>query len=298
MPAYQIFIFLTVHLPNEGGQITDILYAALNGAYGIVNGGSLFVTEPLLIISSILSFGIIIWGIFAFNVNKTIKNRDIFFATFLFLLITFLLLALTGITGKYRNAIFLSLPLYFVVALCLDKLKLLKFNLFYLLTIILSCLQGYYHVHQNTNTNKRSYNLPVNELIEYIEGDLDLKDKYDFKEKIALTSDPSIEFALKSKGVNVLFIRDFDNIASVENYILNLPSPIIVYLIKTYRGSLGKAKYNNYVNIFSNIGIKNKDVLNIGYDRHYKVKNRLVGGQYRPKEVPPYNIQIERGISK
>ena len=286
MTAYQIFVFLTVHLAGKGSQTSGILNSALNGAYGIVNGGSLFVVEPLLVISSILSFGIIIWGTYTFNVNKTIKNRDIFFATFLFLLITFLLLALTGIGGKYRNNIFLSLPLYFVVALCFDKFKLLKFNLLYLLIIMISCSQGYYHLLQKTNTSKRSYNLPVNELIQYIEDDLD--------EKVVLTIDPSIHFALKSEGINVLDASDFNKLELMKNYILNLPYPCTIYLIKTYQGSLDNTLYNNYINLFSSLGIKTKEKFTFGYDKHYKVKNKLPGN--KPK-VLPYYIQIERSIS-
>lgn len=284
LTAYQVFIFLNVHVKNKDDQISSILSSALNGAYGIVNGGSVFIVEPALVVFSIISFGFLTWGLFSFNTSKT-KNRNAFFAVFVFLLINYMLFVILGIAGKYRNVIFLSLPFYFIVTLCLDRSKVKKINAIYLLTITLLTSQAYYNLLQHTNTGKGSYNLPISELITYLQGEKSEK-------KIIITTDPSINYSLKSQGFKVLYLKEFNNIDSLHNSIRNLPGSTKVYLIKTYPGSLSSGLYNDFINTFPTLCIKHDENANFGYDKYYKIKNKLPGN--RP-EVEPYFIQIEKG---
>ncbi len=280
LAGYQIYIFLTVSINNSAGQMSSLLNATLNTIFGVLNGGSVFIANPLFIFSAILTGIIILFTIKGLSAKKQINDFS-FKQSFIFLIALLLLVIISGLGGKYRNVIAFSIPFYFIVSygfifVSSVKLKRIYLAIFFLLSILSS-----FNLITHTDTAKVSYNKPINQLKNILA---------DSKNKVILTYDPAIYNNLKLDGYKVYFlVRSYRDIKFSKD--------TEIYLLTTYQGALTTPQYEK-INILYNKILKtmyHEKSIEIGYDKYYKIKNLLLGNA--PKMIG-VEVLVKHGIVK
>ncbi len=183
LSGYQIYVFLTVHLQNRSSQLYDFFNSFLNAAYGIINGGSVFIAEPIFIIFSIFTLIVMVIGFKNLWVEKTVSLQ--FKQSITLLASVILLMILTGISGRYRNNLALIIPFFFVISSLLAYVKSINIKRIYVFSAIILSIVSTHNLLTRTNTAKNSYNLPLVELNNLISNP---------QGKLIVTYDPSIYF--------------------------------------------------------------------------------------------------------
>ena len=275
LSIYQIYVFFTIHLHNKGSQVSDILNSSLNAVYGVLNGGSIFIADPIFLTFSVFTLVIIVIGFKNMFIEKT--NSSLFTQSITLLAILLLLMILTGVSGKYRNNIALSIPFFFILSYLFTYIKYINIKRIYILFTIILSIVSISNLVTHTNTSKNSYNMPISELnnlLEYPQG------------KLIVVYDPATYFEFLNKGYKILNISNHYNNLDV----INISKGTDVYLIQTYQGSLSNKKYKSILSLYGMI-IKNIDTYKtekIGIDRYAGIKNKLPGGRPKIDEVQMY----------
>ena len=268
---YQIYIF--INLPNKALQTPDFISSLLNAVYGIVNGGSVFLASPVFLFTTCATLIIIVLGLKAALVdNKAVSQ--VFKKSMVLFAVLFVLMIITGVAGKYRNNIALSIPFYFIVTYFFMKIKNKKIKLTYLFSILTLSTVTVFNLVTHQNTAKNSYNMPVYELSTFLNKP---------HNKLIVTHSPAIYFNLVNKKYKVLSLYPWPPDKSK----IVIEKNTYVYLIKTYQGSLNNKHHAKILKLYKKIincmhTVYKKD---IGKDKYYKIKNKLAGNKPKIEHV-------------
>ena len=201
--SYQIFIFLTVQIYNKEGQISSFFSSFFNFIYGVINGGSVFIADPFFLFFSIITLVIMILGF-----NALVKQRiDISIPvrkSFVLLLGMAILMILSGVSGKYRNNIGLSIPFYFILASLIEAVKDINIKRLYIFSAVMISVISAHNLVTRHNTSKNSYNLPVTQFSDMLKED-------QTNRKVVFTHEPALKFHLKNRKYNVHDLHDKNN---------------------------------------------------------------------------------------
>jgi len=271
--AYQIYVFLTVHIHNKESQISNLINSIPNAVYGVINGGSVFLADPVFLVFSLLTLIIIISGLKAvLTSNKT--NSPLLIQSIVLFVGLLTLMIITGVSGKYRNNIALSIPFYFIISYFLVTIKNINIKRIYLFFGFIVSIISIFNLVMHQNTAKNSYNMPVAKLAIFLQNP---------NNKIIFTYDPVTYFYLKNQKYNVQYLLD------------KLPERTIdkrtnIFLIKTYQGSLDDNLYGKILKKYGAIAACMRKVHReeIGIDKYYKIKNKLPGGRPKMNRVQMY----------
>ena len=278
LSAYQIYIFIMVHMHHKGSQVSNILNSTLNAIYGIMNGGSVFLADPAFLLFSFFTFIIIVLGL------KTILTSDkatnpLFIQSVVLFVVLFTLMVITGVAGKYRNNIALSIPFYFIISYFLVHLKNINLKRAYIFAALILSIISVFNLTARQNTAKNSYNQPLVQLGVLLQNP---------NEKIIVTYDPATYFYFENKGYKIHYL------------LTELPETIIekgtsVYLIKTYQGSLSNQNYERVLQLYGKITNCMQKIWKeeIGIDKYYKIKNKMPGKRPKINQVQMHVIHGE-----
>ncbi len=278
LSTYQIFIFLTVHMQNKASQVSDIFNSTLNAIYGVLNGGSVFIADPIFLIFSIATLLIIIIG-FKNMLMKRNAINPLLVQSIVLLLVLISLMILTGVSGKYRNNIALSIPFYFILSYLFAYIKSTNIKRIYIVIVLLLSTVSVFNLATHTNTSKNSYNMPISGLDKLLEDP-------NTKRNLIFTYDPTTFFYFSTKGYNVYYLLN-------DQEELNISKGTNIYLVQTYQGSLSNQKYKRVLNLYGVIS-DDMDIVKesrIGIDKYFNIKNKLPGNRPKIDQVQMYVFQ-------
>ncbi len=276
LSLYQIFIFLTVHIQNKDGQVSNILNSALNAIYGILNGGSVFIADPIFLIFSIATLLIIIIGFKNMLIEKKAIS-PLLLQSIVLLLTLISLMIFTGLSGKYRNNIALSIPFYFTLSCLFFYIKNASIKRGYIVIVLLLSVVSVFNLVTHTNTSKNSYNMPITKLHKILKNP---------KGKLIFTYDASTLFYFSTSGYDVVYLlKDQEE--------MNISKGTDIYLVQTYQGSLSDQKYMRVLSLYEIIsdGMDIIKTSKIGVDKYSNIKNMLPGGRPKINQVQMYIFQ-------
>ena len=276
LSAYQIFVFLTLKLQGKSSQVSDLLNSALNSVYGVVNGGSVFIADPIFLVYVFFTLFIIAIGFKNVFIEKKINPLLLQSITLLIVMIT--LMIITGVGGKYRNSIALSIPFYFIIAYIFSYINNVNIKRAYIAIVLLLSIASVINLVSHSNTSKNSYNMPIAKLEKLISHP---------ENKLIVTYEPTIDFYFSNKGYDVYFLRE-------ERDPINISKDMEVYLVKTYQGSLSNDRFKRALSLFKKISsqINHQKIERLGFDKYSNIKNKLPGG--RPK-IDSFQMHVVHG---
>ncbi len=274
--SYQIYIFFDIHLNNNQGQTSSLLSSIFNVAYGIVNGGSVFIANPYFFAFVILIFLVVISGLSNYSQNRPLVITQ----SLILILVMSLLMIISGIGGKYRNSISLSVPFYFTISYFFSCVKQATFRKICFVSALLLSVVSVINLVTRSNTGKNSYNLPIFELFQLIGNS---------KNKIIVTYDPTIYFHFSSKNYKTYYVSNVKSRLSIDK-------GQYVYLIKTYQGSINDDRYEEILQLYKDVSrcFQESNTLDIKKDKYYRIKNILPGD--RPQITNPFLVSVQFGL--
>jgi len=274
LSASQIFFFITVHMHNKESQVSSALNSFLNAIYGILNGGSVFIADPIFLLFSIFTFLILIFGFKRIFIYRKEGINFFLLQNVGFLMILSFLMITTGVSGKYRNNIALSIPFYFIVSYFFYYIKNKKFKYIYLALALVLSVESTYNLISHANTSKNSYNMPIAKLEKRI---------LPSNKNLIFSHDPVISFYFSTKGYKV-----YDLARDKEDKVI--PKDTNLYLVKTYQGSLSDQEYQKIVSLYKSISNKIDELKKekVGIDRYANIKNKLPGNRPKIDQVQIY----------
>ena len=80
------------------------------------------------------------------------------------------LIIITGISGKYRNVIALSIPFYFIISYFLTYIKSVNIKRVYLFSALILSVISVFNLITHQDTTKNSYNLPISKLTAFLKN--------------------------------------------------------------------------------------------------------------------------------
>lgn len=271
LSAYQIYIFITVHMLNRSAQIQGFSKSLFGAIYGIMNGGSVFIANPILVLFSVLTLWVMVSGLKKIRLNLT--TVDTIYAQSVLLLVTlFVLMVITGVGGVYRSSIGLSIPFYFLMAYFLMSIKNINFKRLYLSVAFLLTCTSVFNLVARENTAKNSFNMPTSRLNQLLDNP---------HNKIAVTYDRVTNFYLTSQKYDVQYYVFGRPVKKI------VPKGTEVYLVRTYQGVLGNRIYNQVLQSYARIEkcLENVRKVELGKDKYHKIKNRLRGKKPRVSQA-------------
>ena len=155
---YQLFLFIPVYANSKGSQNLEVIASTLSALYGFVNGGSVFLTNPVLIFFSFFTLIIMVLGIKTILANNKAIDLTIIQSIVLFIGLI-LLMIITGVSGKYRNVIALSIPFYFIISYFLTYIKSVNIKRVYLFSALILSVISVFNLITRQDTAKNSLNL-------------------------------------------------------------------------------------------------------------------------------------------
>jgi hypothetical protein len=292
--SYQIYNFLHVHINNSAIQRYNIIYSMLNSVSAMYNGGTVFFVDTISVVQMLICIVLTLY-IFLKYGHLNDKQKKFIFPIIFFLVITFVIMVLSGIGGKYRNGLFLNIIFIFIVSYFFQFIKK-EFKLLILLIGVIFITISLYNLIFHINTAKNSFNLPVNRVINLISN---TRNKDLENDIFIFTHDPSLEFELKRKNYKVLSLNYLNN----ENKSYLAKKGDFIFLIETYQGSIGKQQYKEIKQINSFLiekCVKDIKVVNFGYDKNYKFKSWIakILSKRVPIKLPEYLVVLKYGIVK
>ena len=274
LSTYQIFVFLTVHVQNKANQVSNLLNSTLNTMYGVLNGGSVFISSSLFILYVIATLFIIVVGFK--NVFFEKKINPLLWQSICLLAVMVILIVITGVGGKFRNSIALSIPFYFIIAYIFSYIKNVNIKRAYIIIVLLLSIVSTFNLVTRTNTSKNSYNMPITMLNKLLLSP---------ENKLLITYDPVTFFYFFNRGYSVHYL-----LKNLE--LKNISQGTNVYLIKTYQGALSNEKYKSVLNLYKKISnvMDNKKIDKLGTDKYSNIKNKLRGNKPEIDSVQMYVI--------
>ena len=274
LSAYQIFVFLTVHIQNKESQTADLLNSVLNAIYGVMNGGSVFIADPFFLLYTIATLLIIAVGFKNVFIEK--KENPLLWQSVGLLAVMITLMVITGVSGKYRNNIALSIPFYFIIAYIFSYIKNVNIKRAYIIIVLLLSIVSVFNLVTHTNTSKNSFNTPISILDKLLSSS---------ENKLLITYDPTIYFYFSNKGYKIYYLLE-------DQESMNISQDTDVYLVKTYQGSLSNTKYKRVLSLYkttSNV-MDDKKTDKLGTDKYSNIKNKLPGNRPKINSVQMYVV--------
>ncbi len=274
LSAYQIFVFVTVHMQNKENQLFNLLNSALNAIYGVMNGGSVFIADPFFLLYAIATPFIIAVGFKNIFIEK--KASPLLWQSIGLLTVMITLMVITGVSGKYRNNIALSIPFYFVIAYMYSYIKNVNIKRAYIIIVLLLSIVSVFNLVTHTNTSKSSYNLPISILDKLLSSS---------ENKLIVTYDPTTYFYFSNKGYKIYYL-----LRNVES--MNISQDTDVYLVKTHQGSLSNEKHKRFLSLYKTISnvMDDKKTDKLGTDKYSNFKNKLPGNRPKVDSVQMYVV--------
>ena len=81
-----------------------------------------------------------------------------------------LLMIITGVSGKYRNVIALSIPFYFIISYFFTYIKSVNIKRVYLFSALILSVISVFNLITRQDTAKNSYNLPISKLSVFLQN--------------------------------------------------------------------------------------------------------------------------------
>ena len=268
---YQLFIFIEVYAQNIESQTLGVIASTLSAIYGFLNGGSVFPANPVLIFFSFFTLIIMVLGIKTILANN--KAIDLTIIQSIVLFVGFIsLMIITGISGKYRNVIALSIPFYFIISYFITYIKSVNIKRVYLFSALILSVISVFNLITHQDTTKNSYNLPISKLSVFLQNP---------NNKFVITYDYATYFYLKNKNYDFRMLQ------------YEYPKRIIekgtsIYLIRTYGGSLRDQQSKEVSQLYEKIErcMQKVHKKEIGIDKYYMIKNKLADIDKKTKKNP------------
>ena len=274
LSGYQIFVFLTVHVQNKAGQVSNLLNSVLNTMYGVINGGSVFIANPLFLLYAIATLFIIVVGFKNVFVEK--KANPLLWQSTCLLVVLVILMVITGVGSKFRNNIALSIPFYFIIAYIFSHINNVNIKRAYIVIVLLLSIVSTFNLVTRTNTSKNSYNLPITMLDKLLSSP---------ENKLVITYDPVTFFYFMNKGYDIHYLLE-------DHESKNILQDTDVYLIKTYQGPLSNTQYKKVLSLYKIISnvMDDKKIDKFGNDKYSNIKNKLPGNKPKIDNVQIYVV--------
>lgn len=271
----QFSVFLNIHLKESSSQFQS----TQNNILGVLI--SLFSNQGIFPISILGILLILSFSIIYLTESKTIfkKNNPIFSIPYFG---SSLIFVFSGIAGKFRNLLILVPWQMLWTSISIFRRK--KYSLVYKLAIAIILtgnIVGLYNVIMHEDTTKNSWNIPINEIVNFVDKNSLAKDKI-----LIYSHDPIITWTLQNKGYE---LRSPYNLKKE----IATTTPINIIIIETYQGKISSWLYKKMTREINEIKYKEKYTLNFKKDKYYRLKKHL------DDKYPEYiaNITILKNVS-
>lgn len=273
---HQLLIFLDVHLPNKGSQVSSLEKSIIGFAVAQLSNQGVF---PVSLAGGISAFGMVcaMLLIFIYSLRENLRKNDYFLSYW----IAVIFFIASGIAGKFRNFVALSpwQGIYMSVAEIPENKK--TYYYFFIMAVIIGNCFGIANVITHSETTKNSWNLPVPEVKNFI-GELRLSCK---DQLLIMTHDPTLAFVLEKDGYFTLSPYTINTISSTSFASLKkLPDCLVA--LKTYAGSISDDQINKMYGSLGNIKAASIENEYFGLDRHYELKRKLDG------RYPKFQVEL------
>ncbi len=186
----------------------------------------------------------------------------------------FTLMIITGVSGKYRNNVALSIPFYFIISYLIVHIKNINIKRAYLFSVLVLSAISISNLITHRDTAKNSYNMPVAELATILQNP---------SNKLIITYDPVTYFHLTDQGYNVQYLLQ-------NNPQITIAKGTSIYTVKTYQGSVDDQDYQKVLLLYGKFEncMKTVHKEEIGIDKYYELKNKLPGNRPKIDQVQMY----------
>ena len=270
---YQLLVFVNVHFANKASQNRPLSRSLLSFAVAQLSNVGVFPVSFAGILSIIGVLGIFFLTLrFSFIAN--VKHNRYFLSYWVGILFLFV----SGLAGKFRNFVTLS-PLQglWIATVRIDESKTKIFG-FFLTCVFIGNFVGVFNVMTHQNTVKNGWNLPVREILDYVETE-SLSCEQDL---IILTQDMVFTYLVEQLGFRVL--GKFSSQA-VNRSILQKTYRCALVL-KTYAGGIDDELYKAMYNELALLNYDEISSFSLGFDKFYHLK-RLLDARY-----PEYQVEV------
>jgi hypothetical protein len=270
--APQLLIFLTVHLPNGGTQISSI-FNSIAGVFitQFSNQGVFTISIPGLV--GAIGFMLVMTVALISQPISIIRQDSKFISYALFTVLA----VVSGISGKFRNLVILS-PLQ---AIWLGSVKIKprakRAWIIGLCLVFVSNFWGLSNVYFHKNTTKNSWNLPIAELLTHLSNEVVACDG----STVFFTHDPTISYYVDRIYINSVgpYMSSFTGLQ--DRYRCG-------FIITTFQGSIPDDIYSDMMLSIESLGYSNRAIHYLNEDLFYAFKNRL------DSRYPRYGVTITK----
>jgi hypothetical protein len=267
--AYQLNIFLNIHLQNKDSQISGIFKSILGVLVSNFSNQGVFPLSFAGIATFVGTSGL---SVLLLHYQFFLKRKNQYLIPYG---IATLIAILSGLAGKFRNLVVISpMQAYWIatsIGHSIYQSKLLKL---FLCCIFVGNIWGIVNVMLHQNTTKNSWNIPVKVTLR----ELELAKADCFGNHLFLVSDPSLTWHIKKAQFDVT--SPSGAVADVNKKYNCLT------VVKTYAGSLPDFKYKNMYEEIGMVRADNTKIIKIGKDEFFWAK------RYLDNRYPEYQVEI------
>jgi hypothetical protein len=283
--AYQIRIFLEVHIKNKDSQVSTFVKNIMGIFIANVSNQGVF---PISIPGQITILGMAgIMGLIVYS-NVRLKKTNIYLVPYL---IASVASVMTGLAGKFRNLVILS-PVQglWITTSTLELLAEKKIFNFFLICVFVGNSWGIANIVLHTNTTKNSWNLPVQNIL----GELEQNRQKCHGSYLVLSFDTTLTWHIDKERFNHIGPYDENSANNINRQFQCLT------VIKTYVGS--NYPGDKYSNMFAELGklqFGSSVTKKLAHDDFYLAKQKIDGNYpeytvemttfYDVRYLPPFN---------
>ncbi|MET3106066.1 hypothetical protein AAKU67_000543 [Oxalobacteraceae bacterium GrIS 2.11] len=269
--AYQMQIFLNVHVKNKDTQISSLFKNLVGFLVGNISNQGVFPVSIAGVVTIIGMSGFM--GLILYSQLKLRKNNPY--------LLPFLMSGaaaiFSGIAGKFRNLVVVSPFQGFWMASATELVQQKKLLNSFLLCILVGNIWGVVNVTTHKDTTKNSWNLPVKDILNELAS---VKSTCN-GDYLVLSYDLTISRNVEVNGFNQ--VGPFDE-KSVNNF--NKPFKCVT-VVQSYVGNkFADEKFKNMMRELGQLKYGNSISKKLSRDDFYQLKRKL------DSNYPEYPIQI------
>ena len=267
----QLAIFSMYHLPNRQSQTGTLLKSIAGFFVAQISNQGVFPSSTAAILGTIGTL-IIFFTFLRSSRPKSLAELQPFVSYVLFCF----LLSMSGLAAKFRNFV-VATPLQAVwFASLRTSAGLRKTFLIGVGLVLAGNAWGVVNVFLHRDTTKNSWNLPVREVLAYLQEEYPRCDR----DVLVFSHDPTLAYHLER-----LFIP------STGIYARREPDGIqdsyrCVFVLTTFAGSIPAEQYDKMMNEVNGLRHTGKSVLQLQADSYYRYKSKI------DRRYPPYAVTI------
>jgi len=275
--AYQLNIFLTVHIHNKDGQVAGLLKSIAGVFIANFSNQGVFPLSFAGVVTFVGTLGMTLM-IFYSQLKLRVKNQ--YMPPYL---LTTLSAITSGLAGKFRNLVVVS-PIqgYWIVTSITDLIYKRKVFKLFMGFLLIGNTWGICNVALHQNTTKNSWNMPVGVILK----ELDFAKKSCNGQHLFLTSDPSLSWHIRKSHYDLIGPMDESSFSNISKKYDCLT------VIKTYKATLSERKYKSMYEEVGMVKANSSRFEKIGKDEFFLVKKILDNSypEYQAEITSYYNI--------